>query len=134
MTGFGAVPDELQAAAKRIGDTVGQATDCGWNGPSGDYGHPGVMSGWEQFIRDMEKHIKDLVGKAEEFGGGLVDAAREYLDTDDQAGIDFGQVGEGLGIGASGIMNPDVARRLNPDWTPPPLDKRFPSGDEGPIF
>lgn len=126
MTGFGAVPEELKAAAHRIGETVGQATDCGWGPPSGDYGHPGVAAGWEQFIRDLEKHVKFLQGKAEEFGTGLVAAAREYLDADETNVAEFGKVEQPLGI-----MNPEVARRLNPNWTPP---RNIPSGPDGPIF
>jgi hypothetical protein len=122
MTGFGAVPEELQAASRKIGDAVGQATDCGWGGPSGDYGHPGVMSSWDQFIKDLEKHVWTLKDDAEWFGAGLVDAARTYLETDVANQADFGKAGEGLGIGAApaGVMNPEVARRLNPNWTPPP--------------
>ncbi|TWP52137.1 hypothetical protein FKR81_11180 [Lentzea tibetensis] len=132
MTGFGAVPEELRAAAKKIGDTVGQATDCGWNGPSGDYGHPGVASSWDEFIRDLRKHVDFLKGKAEEFGTGLVDAARVYVETDTASTADFGKAGQGLDQGPPlGIMNPDVARRLNPDWSPP---RDFPSGPNGPVY
>ena len=62
--GFNAVPEELQRAANVITDTVGQAAKLVWQGPSGNYGHPGVQGGWDQFVADAKAEINRLAQAA----------------------------------------------------------------------
>ncbi|GAA4826590.1 hypothetical protein GCM10025787_00190 [Saccharopolyspora rosea] len=80
--GFNAVPEELQRAANVITDTVGQAAKLVWQGPSGNYGHPGVQGGWDQFVADAKAEINRLAQAAKGHGESLNDAARDYRESD----------------------------------------------------
>lgn len=87
MTGFGSVPDELQRTAGRIAETVDHVADVVWRGPGGDYGHGGVQAAWSRFMQDVEDQVRSLREKAGEHGDGLRDAARRYLEQE-QEGLD----------------------------------------------
>ncbi|ACU97121.1 hypothetical protein [Saccharomonospora viridis] len=100
MAGFDAVPDELQETASKIGETVSGVANMVWRGPSGNYGHPGVQAGWEQFIEQLKAHIEALRDKAEEFGGKLNEAASKYRETEAESSgtlKTFGDVVESYG-------------------------------------
>lgn len=121
MTGFGAVPDELQQAAGAIGNVIGGVAGLVWQGPGGDYGHPGVQQGWAQFVEDMRGQVDTLKGVAEEHGEKLKSAATRYLESDSDVGKVVGGlgdlidgVGEGgmIGGGPAGIMSPERSREL----------------------
>jgi hypothetical protein len=101
--GFGAVPDELFRTANAIGDAVGSAAGMLWQGPSGDYGHTGVQSGWEQFMEDMKSEILTLRDKAEGHGEDLKTAAMGYAESDSLAGKAIGAVEEQIGQVGSAI-------------------------------
>jgi hypothetical protein len=67
-SGFSAVSDELHQVARKIGEAVGEVTKLVWQGPSGDYGHPGVQSGWERFIEEMKSQIEtQVIGDFQKF-------------------------------------------------------------------
>lgn len=87
MTGFGSVPDELRATAGQIAETVEQVAGVMWRGPGGDYGHEGVAQAWGRFMEDVGAQLRGLQEKADEHGGGLIDAARRYLEQE-QEGLD----------------------------------------------
>ncbi|QUQ69358.1 WXG100 family type VII secretion target [Kutzneria sp. CA-103260] len=101
--GFGAVPDELFRTANAISDAVGSAAGMLWQGPSGDYGHPGVQTGWEQFIEDMKSEINTLRDQAEGHGESLKTAAMGYADSDSVAGQAIGAIEEQVGLPGGGI-------------------------------
>ncbi|MBK1783280.1 hypothetical protein [Prauserella cavernicola] len=86
MTGFGSVPDELNQVANSISDTAGRVAGLVWRGPSGDYGHADVQSCWGGFIEDARTRLESLRATAEEHGGGLVEAARRYLESEQDTG------------------------------------------------
>jgi hypothetical protein len=100
--GFGAVPEELYRTANRIGDVVGSAGSMLWQGPSGDYGHPGVQTGWGSFIEDVKAEVGKLAKKAEGHGEDLRTAAVKYADSDGAAGEALGKLGGGLLGGLQG--------------------------------
>jgi hypothetical protein len=129
--GFSAVSDELHQVAGKIGEAVGEVTQLVWRGPSGDYGHPGVQSGWERFIEEMKSQIETLRDKADGHGQDLRGAATAYVESDVQGSQELGRAGTTLDASAVGFINPDVARRLNPDWNPP---QQAPNEQEGPLY
>ncbi|WP_329057760.1 WXG100 family type VII secretion target [Amycolatopsis sp. NBC_01480] len=100
--GFGAVPEELYRTANRIGDVVGSAGSMLWQGPSGDYGHPGVQTGWGSFIEDVKAEVGKLAKKAEGHGEDLRTAAVKYADSDSAASEALGKLGGGLLGGLEG--------------------------------
>jgi hypothetical protein len=105
--GFGAVSDELRQAAGAIGNVVGGVARMAWQGPSGDYGHPGVQAGWAQFVEDIKKQIKSLHDKAHEHGDNLLATAALYLESDADAGAALGKAGgllEATGIAGGGAV------------------------------
>jgi hypothetical protein len=137
--GFGAVPDELFRTANAISDAVGTAAGMVWQGPSGDYGHPGVHAGWGWFIEDMKAEIAQLREKADGHGESLKLAAAEYVDSDSEASHLIAKVdqrlhdvpgggftggtskisqilggGAQVGGGVSGVMSPERSRELFP--------------------
>ncbi len=127
--GYGAVPEQIRQAANDITDVVGRVASTVWSGPSGDYGHPGVQTGWAQFIEMMRDHVEELRKQAETHSTGLFDAVTTYLGLEDDAESTLGAAGAALdsvgggiagGIGGAlggataGFINPDIASRLNP--------------------
>ena len=94
--GFGAVPEELHRTANQIGDVIGSAAGLLWQGPSGDYGHPGVQTGWGSFIDGVKSEVDKLAKKAEIHGEDLRTAAGKYAESDTQAGNTIGKLGAGL--------------------------------------
>ncbi|GAA5111267.1 hypothetical protein [Haloechinothrix salitolerans] len=123
--GYGAVPEQIQRAANDITDVVGRVANTVWSGPSGDYGHPGVQTGWARFIEMMRDHVEDLKKQAEDHSTGLFDAVSTYFGLEDDAestigaagsGIDDvgGAIGGALGGAGGGFINPDIASKLNP--------------------
>ncbi|MGW4484224.1 hypothetical protein ACWEOE_10340 [Amycolatopsis sp. NPDC004368] len=131
--GFDAVTEELERAADTIGDVVGGAAGLLWQGPSGDYGHPGVQAGWGSFIADLESVVEGLTGKAHGHGEDLRTAAVRYAGADDSAsdaivktaaeafgssgGGIFGPLGEILrsSVGSIGSAGSD-GEKLGPAW------------------
>lgn len=121
--GYGAVPEQIRQAANDIGDVVGQVANTVWSGPSGDYGHPGVQTGWAQFIELMRTRVDELKRQAEGHGEGLFGAVTTYLGMEDDAQANLGASGSGLdavggGIGGAlgggaGFMSPSIASKLN---------------------
>ncbi|MEW2502203.1 hypothetical protein ACQPXB_10670 [Amycolatopsis sp. CA-161197] len=131
--GFDAVTEELERAADTIGDVVGGAAGLLWQGPSGDYGHPGVQAGWGSFIEDIKSVVDALEGKAQGHGEDLRTAAVRYAGADDTAtdaivktaakafgghggpsdGGIFGPLGEILHRSAG----PAEGEKLGPAWT-----------------
>ena len=119
MAGFGAVPDELRETAGMIGDAVAGVAGMVWRGPSGDYGHPGVQAGWEQYVNHLRRQVEALRDKAEDFGVRLGEAAGRYLDSETEAGGTLGTFGDVLendggalravGGGISDVLNGDDA-------------------------
>lgn len=91
--GFGTVPDELHQAAGKIGDVISNVAGMVWEGPSGDYGHPGVQTGWAQFVDEMKTQVQGLHDKANEHGKGLRSAAALYQDSDGDVGKAVGKLG-----------------------------------------
>lgn len=86
MAGFDAVPEELQETAGRIGEVVSGVANMVWRRPSGDYGHPGVQAGWDQFVEQLKAHVEALQDTVEEFGGKLNEAAGKYRETEAESG------------------------------------------------
>lgn len=135
-SGFGTVPEELRSTAGKIGEVIAGVADAIWQPPSGNYGHPGVQSGWASFIEQMKSHVEALREQADEHGRGLITAATSYLDLESNVG-DFltkagsgleslgGAIGSVLG-GAAGFVNSDIAGRLNPEHSA--------EGREGPVL
>ena len=125
MAGFGAVPDELRQVAGKIGETGDQVAGMVWVGPSGDYGHAGVSSAFEQFIEEMKQQVGWLREQVDGHTLGLGEVARNYHDLDEQGRVDFG------GASTSGdphsFVNPEVSRRLYTETTPlkPIEDHRY---------
>lgn len=129
--GYGAVPEQIQQAANDIHDVVGRVANTVWSGPSGDYGHPGVQTGWAQFIEMMREHVDELKRQAEGHGEGLSEAVKAYFGLEDDAestlgkagsgldavggGITGGAIGGALGGAGAGFINPNIASRLNPN-------------------
>lgn len=129
--GYEAVPEQIQRAANDIYDVVGRVANTVWSGPSGDYGHPGVQTGWARFIEMMREHIEDLKRQAEGHGDGLSEAVKTYFGLEDDAestltksgsgldavggGITGGAIGGALDGASAGFINPNIASRLNPD-------------------
>ncbi|OLT41367.1 hypothetical protein BJF85_23825 [Saccharomonospora sp. CUA-673] len=87
MTGFGSVPDELQQTAGRIAETVAQAAGVVWRGPGADYGNAAVQQAWGGFMDEVGAQLRALQSAADEHGGGLIDAARSYVQQE-QEGLD----------------------------------------------
>jgi hypothetical protein len=123
--GFGIVPEELRQTANRIGDVIGNVAGAVWQGPSDDYGHPGVQMGWSEFIDQMKTHVETLRAKADGHGQNLTTAATAYLDRESGVGQALGQAGSllesaagVLGGGGSGlpagVVPSGIAQRLNP--------------------
>lgn len=94
--GFQTVPDELRGAASMIGSAVGGVADLIWRGPSGDYGHPAVQTGWTQFIEDMKSAVQKLHDTANEHGEKLNSAASSYEHSDSTVGTALGGIGAGI--------------------------------------
>lgn len=117
--GFGIVPDELRYAAGKIGDVIGKVAGAVWQGPSGDYGHPGVQAGWTGFIDEMRRHVETLRDKADGHGQGLISTATSYSDTESDVGAIIGEVGSMLQPAGTevptGFLHSSIALRLNPD-------------------
>lgn len=107
--GFSTVPDELRQTAGSIGDAVGAVAGMVWQGPSGDYGHPGVQAGWAGFIEEMKAQVAALRDKANEHADGLRTAADQYQDSDTENGQALGGVfdsvipGGGWAGGVTGV-------------------------------
>jgi hypothetical protein len=130
--GFGIVPEELRQTANKIGDVIGKVAGAVWQGPSDDYGHPGVQMGWAGFIDEMKTHVETLRAKADGHGQNLVSAATSYLDRESGVGQVLGQAGSllesaagtmgdvfggGSGNGnglPTGFAPTGIAQRLNP--------------------
>lgn len=91
--GYSTVPDDLYRAANKIGDAVGAAAGLTFAGPSGDYGHAGVQSGWAQFMADLGTQVKMLRDKADGHGESLKTAAGSYTDAETQSGEVLGKLG-----------------------------------------
>ena len=104
--GFGAVPEELYRTANQIGDVIGSAAGLLWQGPSGDYGHPGVQTGWGSFIDEVKSEVEKLARKAEGHGEDLRTAAGKYAESDTEAGDVLGKFGPGLAgsLGGHGVI------------------------------
>jgi hypothetical protein len=102
--GFGAVPEELYRTANQIGDVIGSASGLLWQGPSGDYGHPGVQTGWGSFIDDVKSEVEKLAKKAEGHGEELRTVAGKYAESDTQAGDAIGKLGAGLFDSLGGLQ------------------------------
>lgn len=106
MGGFSATPEELQQAAKAISDTVGHVSGIPWEGPSGDYGHPGVQQGWGQFVDDARNQVKSLANAAQGHGDNLQQAASDYLKLDQHAADLLGNlIGGAVSGAASGAQS-----------------------------
>jgi hypothetical protein len=120
MAGFGAVPDELRQVAGKIGETGDQVAGMVWVGPSGDYGHAGVSSAFEQFIEEMKQQVGWLREQVDGHALGLGEVARNYHDLDDQGRVDF--TGVSSSEEAHSFINPEVSRRLFGGTPPNPLD------------
>jgi hypothetical protein len=107
--GFSTVPDELRQTAGTIGDALGAVAGMVWQGPSGDYGHPGVQAGWGQFIEEMKAQVAALRDRANEHADGLRTAAEQYQDSDAESGhvlggvFDSGIPGGGWAGGVAGV-------------------------------
>lgn len=127
--GFGLVPEELRQTANKIGDVIGQVAGAVWQGPSDDYGHPGVQMGWAGFIDQMKSHVETLRAKADGHGQNLVTAATSYLDRESGVGQVLGKAGSLLESAAgtlgdvfsgggnelpTGFAPTGIAQRLNP--------------------
>ncbi|MFD2469633.1 hypothetical protein [Amycolatopsis silviterrae] len=95
--GFGAVPEELFRTANSIGDVIGGAAGLLWQGPSGDYGHPGVQAGWAGFIEEVRAEVARLTENADGHGDDLRTAAGKYSQSDAAATGAIGKFGAGLG-------------------------------------
>ncbi|WP_063695756.1 hypothetical protein [Amycolatopsis orientalis] len=95
--GFGAVPEELFRTANSIGDVIGSAAGLLWQGPSGDYGHPGVQAGWAGFVEEIQAEVARLTEIAEGHGDDLRTAAGKYAQSDAAATGTIGKFGAGLG-------------------------------------
>lgn len=95
--GFGSVPDDLFKAASAIGDAVGNAGSLVWNGPSGDYGHPGVQDGWSQFIGDVKSAVNGLARAADSHSDNLKGNAVNYTEGEKDAVAVIGRAAAGLG-------------------------------------
>ncbi|MDR7302619.1 hypothetical protein [Haloactinomyces albus] len=65
-------------------------------GNSGEYGHEGLFSAFEEFCSAVQIGVDVLVGNAESTGNSLAEAAQNYVDSDDKAN------GELLGL-ADGV-------------------------------
>jgi hypothetical protein len=100
--GYSTVPDDLYRTANKIGDAVGAAAGLSFVGPSGDYGHAGVQSGWAQFMSDLGVRVKMLREKADGHGESLKTAAGSYAEIETQGGEVLGKLG-GLFDGSSGL-------------------------------
>ncbi|WP_298177049.1 hypothetical protein [Saccharomonospora sp.] len=135
MAGFDAVPEELQETAGRIGEVVSGVANMVWRRPSGDYGHPGVQAGWDQFVEQLKAHVEALRDTVEEFGGKLNEAAGKYRETEAESGGTLkafgdlveshgGAIGGGIAGGAAGGVAgespvvPSVPRRERPRAAP----------------
>jgi hypothetical protein len=139
--GFGAVPDDLRQTAGKIGEVIGAVTGLVWEGPSGDYGHAGVQSGWAAFIEGMKSTVQGLHDKAGEHGESLRTAASAYEGSDAGVGTKMGEFGEAIGAaagtgmvgggfagpiqdkigaaGGAGFLDPAIIQsRLDPDADP----------------
>lgn len=95
--GFGAVPEELFRTANSIGDVIGSAAGLLWQGPSGDYGHRQLQTGWTGFIESIEAEVARLAEQTQGHGDNLRTAAGKYLQSDDDATGTVGGFGAGLG-------------------------------------
>ncbi|TNC22473.1 hypothetical protein [Amycolatopsis alkalitolerans] len=133
---FGAVPDDLRKAASAIGEVVGGVAGLAWRGPSGDYGHAGVQSGWARFIDDMRDQVAKLQSAAGEHGVSLEKAAIEYVEADSGVGHSLAAIGNAIaetggeagfmkprepkpgdvGSGPAGVMSPERSRELFPRY------------------
>jgi hypothetical protein len=100
--GFGAVPEELYRTANQIGDVIGGAAGLLWQGPSGDYGHPGVQAGWGSFLENVKAEVEKLAKKAEGHGEDLRTAAVKYANSDTGAVDVLGKFGAGLSESPNG--------------------------------
>jgi hypothetical protein len=94
----------LYRTANQIGDVIGSASGLLWQSPSGDYGHPGVQTGWGSFIDDVKSEVEKLAKKAEGHGEDLRTAAGKYAESDTQAGDAIGQLGAGLFDSLGGLQ------------------------------
>ncbi|MET0236674.1 MAG: hypothetical protein ABW224_18640 [Kibdelosporangium sp.] len=125
--GFGTVPDELRQTATKIADVIGEVAATVWQGPSADYGHAGVQSGYQLFIDDMKGYVTGLRDKADGHGQNLVTAAMSYLDGEAGVGSVLAKAGAplesagdsaapatGFTGGATGFLHSSIAQRLNP--------------------
>lgn len=93
-SGFRAVFDDLHRTANQIGDGVAAVAGLSWQGPSGDYGHPGVQAGWAQFLEDANAKIEKMLEKAGEHSDGLREAAGLYQESDEDSGFVLGNIGD----------------------------------------
>ncbi|WP_143086343.1 hypothetical protein [Amycolatopsis saalfeldensis] len=82
---------------------VGSAGGLVWQGPSGDYGHPGVQGAWGSFIDGVKTEVEGLVKKAEGHGDGLRTAAQKYLGADESATGEIGGLGTAIGSAAEAV-------------------------------
>jgi hypothetical protein len=124
--GFGLVPEELRQTANKIGDVIGKVAGAVWQGPSDDYGHPGVQMGWAGFIDEMKTHVETLRATADGHGQNLITASASYLDRESGVGQVLGKAGSLLESAAdvfnggassglpTGFVPTGIAQRLNP--------------------
>ncbi|MFD2421290.1 hypothetical protein [Amycolatopsis pigmentata] len=103
-SGFGAVPDDLRQSAGKIGEVIGGVAGLVWQGPSGDYGHAAVQSGWARFIEGMKGTVQGLHDKAGEHGESLRTAASAYEGSEAEAGTKIGDFGEAVAAADDGMV------------------------------
>lgn len=96
MSGYDAVPDELRGTAGQIGDVLSSVSGAVFDPPSGDYGHPEVQAGWEQFMEGLKGTFDAHHKSASRHGENLHSAASSYEGRDESAQGTITSSGGGL--------------------------------------
>jgi broad specificity phosphatase PhoE len=116
--GFEVIPDELEWAAGRIGEALGDVAGMAWQGPGGDYGHPAVGTAWSHFLEEIKDQVDALHDSAVGHGVNLRAAATHYREMDiatsqvvgncwlPNGGFDRGVPQDGQPLGDVGIPAP----------------------------